>query len=215
MTTLNKSGGISALLMALSYIVGIVIFVTVLNPEDSLNLTQQVEFLIENQSVIYFTMLFIYVIAGFALLVLVQALYEVLKTKHKTLMQTTAVIGFIWSGVVIAAGMIYLVGMDSVIELNDTQSSQAASLWQSVQVISNGLGGGTEIVGGIWIALISWTALRSNIFPKVLNYLGLIVGLAGIVTIIPTLKDATMVFGLGQILWFIWVGVALLKRATN
>ncbi len=215
MTTLNKAGGISALLMALSYIVGIVVFVTVLNTEGSLNLTQQVEFLIANQSIIYFTMLFIYVFAGFALLVLVQALYEVLKTKHKTLMQTTAVIGLIWSGVVIAAGMIYLVGMDSVIELNDTQSSQAASLWQSVQVISNGLGGGTEIVGGIWIALISWTALGSNIFPKVLNYLGLIVGLAGIVTIIPTLKDATMVFGLGQILWFIWVGVALLKRANN
>jgi hypothetical protein len=77
--------------------------------------------------------------------------------------------------------------------------------------VFNALGGGTEIVGGLWTLLISWTALKAGVFPKALNYLGLLVGIAGIVTIVPNLEGLTMFFGLGQIPWFIGLGVIFLK----
>jgi len=44
-----------------------------------------------------------------------------------------------------------------------------------------------------------------------LNILGLVVGAVGIITIIPPLNTLVAVFGLGQIIWFIWMGIALLR----
>jgi len=49
------------------------------------------------------------------------------------------------------------------------------------------------------------------VFPQALNSLGLVVGVAGIVTIVSALKVLTMVFELGQIPWFICSGVILLR----
>jgi len=37
------------------------------------------------------------------------------------------------------------------------------------------------------------------------------VGAVGIITIILALNDLTGVFGLGQIVWFVWLGIALLR----
>ncbi|MFT4670956.1 MAG: hypothetical protein ACI945_000288 [Pseudohongiellaceae bacterium] len=84
-------------------------------------------------------------------------------------------------------------------------------LWAALGGVLNGLGAGagTEIGGGLSTLFISRVTfiirvtLRSGVFPQALNYLGLVVGVAGIVTIVATLKELTMVFGLGQIPWFI------------
>ena len=74
-----------------------------------------------------------------------------------------------------------------------------------------GLGGGNEIVGGLWVLLVSWIALR-DVLPKALNYLGMIVGVAGIVTLVPALTEVGAIFGLGIIVWYIWVGIVLLRN---
>ena len=214
-TNTNKNlqfyGGIAALVVALAYIVGIILFVTVLKPNGPLNSVEEIAFLMEKEAIMYITMLFIYVIAGFALVVLVQALYDRLKTHSPALMQTTAVFGFFWASIVIAAGMIFIIGMDTVINLFDKDPTQAVTVWAAIGIVFNGLGGGTEIVGGVWTLLISWTALKTGQFPKALNYLGLVVGVAGIVTIVPALEDVTMLFGLGQIPWFIGLGLIFLR----
>ena len=41
-------------------------------------------------------------------------------------------------------------------------------------------------------------------FPQALNLLGIFVGLAGVSTIYP-LDIFTEIFGLGQIVWFLWI----------
>lgn len=208
---LQLSGGIAALVIAFAYMVGIILFVTVLKPDSPLNPLEEIAFLVEKEAIMYVTMLFIYVIAGFALVVLVQALYERLKTNLSSMMQTAAVFGFLWAGIVTSAGMIFIIGMDTVVNLYHKDPTQAVTVWAAVGVVFSGLGGGTEIVGGLWTLLISWTALRSGVFPKALNYLGLVVGVAGIVTIVPALEELTMFFGLGQIPWFICLGVIFLR----
>lgn len=205
-------GGITALLIAIAYIVGIILFVSVLAPDGPLNPVEEIAFLAEKETIMYITILFIYVIAGFALVVFVQALYEQMKIHSLALMQTTAVFGFIWATIVITAGLIFIIGMDSVTNLYDKDPAQAVIVWKAIGIVFNGLGGGTEIVGGLWTLLISWTALHSGVFPKILNYLGLVVGVAGIVTIVPVLEPLTMVFGLGQIPWFICLGVIFLRN---
>ncbi|HSN93433.1 MAG TPA: hypothetical protein VLR89_00060 [Anaerolineaceae bacterium] len=59
--------------------------------------------------------------------------------------------------------------------------------------------------------LISLAALRAGGLPRGVNILGLVVGAVGIITIIPALNALVAVFGLGQIVWFIWVGIVLLR----
>jgi hypothetical protein len=54
-------------------------------------------------------------------------------------------------------------------------------------------------------------ALRTGGLPKGLNILGVLVGAVGIITIFPALNDLVAVFGLGQILWFVWLGIVLLR----
>jgi hypothetical protein len=89
---------------------------------------------------------------------------------------------------------------------------QAALTWQGIEAVTNGLGNANgEILGGIWTLLVSLSALRSGGFPKALNVLGLLVGAVGIITIIPAMTDFTGLFGLGQIVWFVWLGIALLR----
>ena len=212
MSNLQKMGGIAALIMATTYLVGFAVFFVFLNPGGPLDPIERIAFLADKETIVYITMLFLYMVGGFNLVVLVQALHERLKIGAPALMQTSAVFGFIWAGIVLAAGMIYIIGLDTVIELYDKDPAQAASVWLAVGIVFEGLGGGTEIVGGFWALLISWTALRLREFPTALNSLGLVVGVAGIVTIVPALEDLTVVFGLGQIPWFIWLGVILLRR---
>jgi prepilin signal peptidase PulO-like enzyme (type II secretory pathway) len=84
-------------------------------------------------------------------------------------------------------------------------------VWTAIGAIQDGLGGGVEIVGGVWVLLISIASLRSSALPDALSYLGSIVGAAGILTVVPSLAELGAVFGLGQIIWFAWLGIIMLR----
>jgi hypothetical protein len=58
--------------------------------------------------------------------------------------------------------------------------------------------------------------LRAGEFPKALNYLGLAIGVAGIVSVVPALAEYFIyIFALGQIVWFIWLGIVLLRSSES
>jgi hypothetical protein len=57
-------------------------------------------------------------------------------------------------------------------------------------------------------------ALRNGGLPKAFSLFGFVVGGAGIITVIPALGEiGAMVFGLSQIVWFIWLGVVMLRQS--
>ena len=218
MKTLQKSGGIAALYMATAHLIGIVIFLVIL---DYLNITDPMQKLamnIEKQSVIFSTNLLMYVFFGLALIVLSLALYDRMKSGAPALMQVATAIGIIWAGSLIASGMVANAGLATVVALHAKDLAQAVLTFQGIEAIANGLGNANgEILGGMWTLLVSLTALRTGGLPKGLNILGLSVGAVGIITIIPALNDLTGVFGSGQIIWFVWLGIVLLRtqpRAT-
>jgi hypothetical protein len=41
--------------------------------------------------------------------------------------------------------------------------------------------------------------------------LGVVVGIAGTVTLVPQWADAAAIFGLGFIAWYVWAGLVLLR----
>ena len=88
--------------------------------------------------------------------------------------------------------------------------------WQGFETVASGLGNGNgEILGGLWVLLVSLAALRAGGLPKGLNMLGLLVGAVGIITILPGLIDLVGVFALGQVIWFVGLGIALLRNNPN
>ncbi len=216
MKQFQKIGGIAALYMGIMYVLGILGYKLVLDYGSVVDPVQNVAFLAENQAFLYFLTLFVYVIFGPFLVVLALALYERIKAGAQAMMATATALGLIWAGLVIASGMIFIIGMGVVVDLYNTDPAQAATVWLAIDAVFEGTGGGNEIVGGLWVLLISWAALRTGGLPKLLNYLGVIIGLGGILSAVPALAEmGQAVFGLGQILWFIWLGIVLLLNPTS
>ena len=104
-------------------------------------------------------------------MVLSLALHERLDGKNSALARTATVFGLIWAVLVIASGMIYNVGIETVIAISANDPSQAATVWLAIASVFNGLGGGVEVVGGIWVLLLSVAALRNGGLPRAFNIL--------------------------------------------
>jgi len=222
MRTLQKFGGFAALYMALAHLTGLIIFIVILDYISISDIAQKVAMNVNNQAVVFTTNLLMYVFFGFFLIVFSLALYNRLKTGAPGLMQVATVIGIIWAGSLIASGMVANAGLSTVVALNATDPSQAALTWQAIESVANGLGNANgEILGGLWTLLVSIAAMRTGRLPKGLNILGLVVGSVGIISLVPVLTGPLVpVFGLGQIIWFLWMGIVLLRRnagetATN
>ena len=212
MKTLQKFGGIAALYMAIAHLIGIVIFLVVLDYLSITDPAQKVALNVEKQTVNFSTNLLMYVFFGIFLIVLSLALYNRLKSDAPAVMQVATAIGIIWAGSLIASGMVANAGLAMIIPLYAKDPAQAALTWQGIEAVTNGLGNGNgEILGGLWTLLVSLAAIRADGFPKGLNILGLLVGAVGIITIIPVLNALTGIFGLGQIIWFIGLGIVLLS----
>ncbi len=212
MKTLQKFGGFAALYLAIAYLIGMVIFIAVLDYPSITDPAQKVALLVEMQTVTFVTNLLMYVFFGVVLIVLALALYDRLKSGAPALMQAATALGIIWAGSLIASGMVANAGIAPVVALYAKDPAQAALTWQGIEIVANGLGNGNgEILGGLWTLLVSLSALRAGGLPKGLHILGLVVGAVGIITIFPALNDFTGIFGLGQIVWFLWLGIVLLR----
>ena len=212
MKTLQKFGGFAALYLAVAYLIGMTIFLVVLDYPSITDPAQKVALLVEMQMVTFSTNLLMYVFFGVFLIVLSLALYDRLKSGAPAIMQVATVIGIIWAGSLIASGMVANAGIAPVVALYAKDPAQAALTWQGFETVASGLGNGNgEILGGLWTLLVSLAALRAGGLPKGLNILGLLVGAVGIITILPGLIDLVGVFALSQIIWFVWLGIVLLR----
>ena len=216
MKTFQKSGGIAALYMAISHLTGIVIFLGVLDYLSITDPAQKVALNVDRQMIVFSTNLLMYVFFGFALIVLSLALYNRRKAAAPALMQVATAIGIIWAGSLIASGMVANAGLATVVALYAKDPAQAVLVFQGMEAMANGLGNANgEILGGFWTLLVSLAALQSGGLPKALHILGLFVGAAGIITILPALNEMTGLFGLGQIIWFLWLGIGLLRSDSR
>ena len=210
MFLLHKPSGFAAILLGLIYIGAFIYFGAFFAYPAAGTPAEKMRFLADHQlavSVVYFS---IYVLFGVVLAVLVVGLHEMLKRTGAPLAALASLFGVIWVGLVIASGMIYTIGLDQAVQLLDEGPDTAFALWRTVSVFGNSLGGGNEIVGGLWVLLVSLVALQAAALSRPLNYLGCFVGIAGIATVYPK-EIFTEIFGLSQIVWFIWLGVVILR----
>ena len=211
----QKIGGIAALIGAATNLLAIVMFMT-MGPKglDSDNPGQVVAFLAGNQAIMRAWYVIIYLVFGVSLIFLSLALYERLKAGSPALVQAVTTIGLIWAVLVIVIGTLTINDLSTVVRLYGENPAQSATVWMTLDSMENGLGnnGGETMVKAVWFLLLSWVALRARELPKVLNYLGVVIGIAGILSVV--LQPAlAVVYGLGLIIWLVWLGIVMLRTS--
>ena len=209
-------GGAAAVVAALTFVFGIVMFATGLSDYTTGDLSpaESVDFLVAHQGSLLVWYLGIFIVFGIALVPLALALHRRLAPATPMLAQAATTFGLIWAGLMFATGMISNIGIEVVADLAGSHPDDAPAVWSSIDAVTNGLGGGNELVGGLWIGLISVAALASGALPKALNWLGVATAVGGMATLVPGFEAAEMAFGLGSIAWFVWIGTALLRDRT-
>ncbi len=212
---LTRTGGAAALLAAGTFFYGIVMFATTFadyaGPDATP--TASVDFLVGHQGALLAWYLGIFIVFGAALVPLGLALRTRL-AQAPILANSSMVFAGIWAALMFATGMISNIGIEAVADLAASEPDRAITVWSTLDTITNGLGGGNELVGGIWILLVSIAGLITAKLPRWLNVVGIITAVAGLVTVVPNFEAVEMVFGLGSIIWFVGVGITLLRNRT-
>ena len=209
----QKAGGLAALFLALAYLLAMPFFLLVVDYASAVEPAAKVASLATNHGAMQVMYLITYVVFGIALSVLALALYERLKPAAPALMQTATALGLIWAVMLIASGLVWNAGMDAVVALYPSNPAQAGSMWQAIEPVSDGLScaGTGEILGGLWVLLVSIAGLRVGGFSRAFGWFGVVLGAIGLASVIPPLTDLAILFGLAQIGWFVWLGFSMLR----
>ena len=205
----------AALYIAAAYLVAMPYFLIVSDYKNLVDPAQKVTSLVANQNSMYVMYLASYVVLGVVLAALTLALWKRL-AGSPSIAAVGGAVGLIWACMLVASGLVFNYGAAAVIELYDKSPAQAVSAWQAIEPVAQGLGSAQgELLGGLWVLLVSVAALRTGALPTALNWLGILIGVAGIASAIPVLLNAGYVFGLFQILWFIWLGIVMLRTRAS
>ena len=138
--------------------------------------------------------------SAITLVILLLALYERIQAGSPAFMRVALVFGFLWVGLTIGTGDLMLHNFGVTANLHGSTPAQTAA-W-------------TALVRSVWVLLLSLAAVRTGGLPKTTAYLGVFLGIAGLLTMIPTVTETMfMIFGPGMMVWSAWVGIILLRRS--
>lgn len=217
----RRATAAAALVKAATYVVGFVVMGAYLAPrgfvEAGESPADSLAFVVENQVTTYAFYLVLYIVGGFALVGLVVCLHERMRNSaEQTWLRAARAVGLMWAGLLLASGLVALVGQSAVVGLADSDLSLATSTWLSISVVQDALGGGIEVVGAAWVLMVSVAGVRGGHLGRGLGVVGIVTGAVGAATLLPAVADAAgALFGVGMIVWFTWTGVSLLRLAPE
>ncbi len=216
MKNLQKVGSIAALFHSAAYLIGIGMYFAVLSPIIDATPEQYVAQLADYQNTLTIWIFIAYWVSGFCMVIVALALYERLKLGEPILMQISTVLGLIWASLIIGSGNLMMHGFSQIAQLYAANPDHAQIASRAVGIVQNGIISGNELIGGLWVLLLSWSALRTGMLNKGLSYLGIAIGISGVISMVPPIAEATMTFfGLAMIVWFAWLGIFLWRKRLS
>jgi hypothetical protein len=217
----QRMGGIAALAGAATNLLGLVVFVALLLPKGLGDVDADpgtvVALLADNETAMRAWYLIIYLVFGGCLIFLSLALFERLRTASPVMAQAVTIVGLIYAVLVIVIGTLSITDLNTVVRLEGENPAQAATVYTTLTSVETGLGagGGETIAVALWLLLLSWTALQARALPRLLNYLGLLLGGVGILSVVLNSLPLMSVNGLALIIWFGWLGIAMLRGSPG
>lgn len=212
----QKAGGVAALYLALALLGAIPYFLVVVDYPNAATAADKVDLILDHYPSMYAVYLATYVFFGLAVGVLALTLNDRLRAGAPLATRIATTIGMTWSFVLVASGLVFTYGITTIHDLAATDPAQATNAWQAVEPVAMALGSaGGELLGGLWVLLSSGAALQSGSLSKGLCRLGIMIGLIGLLSVVPPLHDATVAFGLLEIIWLAWLAKVLLTTKTT
>ncbi|MCA9365297.1 hypothetical protein KC723_00200 [Candidatus Kaiserbacteria bacterium] len=201
MTLFKKLATISAVYGGLSYIGGIFVYLQLLKYDSVSTPSEQLAIIGNNPVLVHITTLHIYILFSFGIILLATYLYLKLKDQQPALGLLSLISGVVWSTLLIASGFISM-GVTAIL-MNGTAVSELTFAWQAIDIVSNALGGGNELIGGVFTGLLSLALYKARYSSLVTSLLGVVVFVGGIISALPYLADVGIgIFVISQILWF-------------
>lgn len=148
--------GVQAFTLALIYIFGFFVLLVYMQPlsDQALNHHDRLLFILSNQSLYQYWILVIYVVFGCVLVPFALGIKHYMASNGKSTewLNASCVLAYIWSGLVIASGMIAVVGIEAIstmspLESTPEHSHQIDTIWAMLSLLQDSLGGGVEVVG--------------------------------------------------------------------
>jgi Domain of unknown function (DUF4386) len=212
----QKTAGIGAFLQGIFFLVILILIFAVLprfglqGPNDFADPAKVLPF-VASQPFVAFWLFPGDILFAVFLILSVVGLFAHLQKHSPFLIQLATAAGLIATTLILANGTLGASIVQLARNYPQNQETAAMSFLTLSLVSSNGIGlaSGGIFAYGWWAALISWVALRAGIFPKALNYVGILFGAAGIgaIFILP-LGFLGPIIG---IVWCIWLGLVLLR----
>jgi len=219
---LQRAGGIAAIACALAYLFGFVLFFGFIEPPVDTSDIGRLHFIVSQRDTFFMGYMVIGIVFSFSLLLLNQSLQSVFKNHSPIIARYNSTIGNMWATFVLASTFIFLISLPFLAIYADTSEDNAVIVLKSVDIVVDALGGGIELLGAIWVLLISFMGIKHSVYARATHVLGVAVGLAGIFTLFSGLsvfsgsvlfEASTAIFGLGQIVWFVLIGLHKTRRS--
>ena len=218
---IQRAGGIAAIVCTSTYLFGFVFFFGLIDaPADSSDMAR-LRALISQRDIFFIGYAVIGIVFSLSLLLLNQSLLAVFEKASPIIARYNSAIGYIWAAFVLASTFVFLVSLPLINNYANTSEEHAVIVLKNIDIVVDALGGGIELLGAIWVMLISFIGIKNSIYPKGTHLIGIVVGVAGILTLFSGLsflsahslfEASTAIFGLGQIVWFILIAVHMLRH---
>ena len=214
--SLRRAGGYAALYIAAAYLAAIPYFVFLVDYPSATEPQDRVALFVEHETSMYVMHLVSFEFVALALIVVTLAVHQHLHEHAPATSQVASAVGLVRAGLLLASVMVFNHGMAVVVDQHPSDPQQATTMWRVIEPVAEGLGGtGGDVLGGVWFLLVSWVALRAGAFPRALNWLGLGVGAAALLSAVPGLSDFEVAAGLLPIAWFLWFGITTARRVST
>lgn len=206
-------GVFSAIICALSFIVGLLVVLFIV-PDFNQGAEQRLVVFTHHKVLMQFWYFMVYVVFGISLLFLSRSLLYIQNKEHSLAEQFTMLVSYMWASYILACGVIAILSIEFLFTVNDGVRN-ISETWQQIYTIQMGLGEGVEWVGSIWVFCINFCLNYRSRFPKNLIYFGYFIAFIGMFTLYPPLAEIGAMFGLLQIIWFLIVSAFLFKECGN
>ena len=212
----QRVGGWAGLYAALALLGAMPYFLLVVDYPSATKAADKVSLVVENYASMYAVYIATYVLFGMAVGLVGLTLYDRLAAAAPSMVRAATGVALLWSFALVTSGMVFTYGMTTIVDLHDTDPAQAKQTWQAIEPVAMALGGaGGELLGGTWVLLLSLVALHARALARAVCWLGIVIGVLGITSVVPPLHNAAIAFGLLQIVWFLCIAWILLRTSQR